>query len=178
VEVWTGDDNAAAQALYAAAGFTAGVRMRDLELAVPSVAVREAAPLGPRLMPGARPWLTLRHVAGRQYPAAYCWWRAYLASGWELPNAAETGAWRLPDSGAVVLADPWFVHLFLPPDLAPDSAAAWPAWLAMFGLRAAGDQRLVRTAVTADLAEKLQLLTRWPGRVVEDYTLLVHDLAS
>jgi ribosomal protein S18 acetylase RimI-like enzyme len=176
VEVWTGDDNAAAQALYASAGFTAGVRMRDLELAVTPDTAREAAPLGPRLASGARPWVDLRHVAGRLYPAAYCWWQAQLASGWGLPNAAETGAWHLRDSATVVLASPWSVHLFLPPEMAPDSAVAWPAWLAMFGLRATGPQRWVRTVVTVDLAERLQLVQRWPGRVIEDFTLLDHEL--
>ena len=173
-EVWTGDDNTAAQQLYVAMGFAAGPRMRDLELMVPPEAAVGAAPLGERLGAGERPWVGLRHVAGRQYPAAYCWWRAHLASGWGLPNANETGAWRVSD-GAVVLADPWFVHLFLPPHVPPDDEAVGPLWLAMLGLRA-GKQQPVRTVVPVDLAERWRLHERWPVRKVEDYTLLVRDL--
>jgi hypothetical protein len=173
-EVWTGDHNVPAQRLYAATGFAAGPRMRDLEVAVPRDAVGSAPPLGERLGAGERPWVTLRHVAGRQYPAAYCWWRAHLASGRRLPNAETTGAWCVGER-AVVLADPWFVHLFLPPDLAPDDDSTWPLWLAMLGLRA-GRQEPVRTVVPFDLAARWRLLERWPGRVVDDYTLLVQDL--
>jgi ribosomal protein S18 acetylase RimI-like enzyme len=176
VEVWTGDDNLPAQRLYAATGFAAGTRMRDLELTVPGDAVGGAAPLGERLGAGERPWVRLRHVAGRQYAAPYCWWRAHLASGWGLPNADETGAWRA-GSGAVVLADPWFVHLFLPPDMAPDDEASWPLWLAMLGLRA-GRQDPVRTVVPLDLAQRWRLFERWPGRVVEDYTLFIQELGQ
>ena len=175
-EVWTGDDNAPAQRMYAATGFTAGPRMRDVEVVVPPDAVGSAAPLGQRLSAGERPWVTLRHVAGRQYPAAYCWWRAHLASGWGLPNADETGAWRVGDR-AVALADPWFVHLFLPPHLPPDDEAAWPLWLAMLRLRA-GTDRPVRTAVPLGLAQRWRFLDRWPGRILEDYTLLVQEPGS
>ncbi|HEX2034807.1 MAG TPA: GNAT family N-acetyltransferase [Chloroflexota bacterium] len=182
LEVWTGDDNAPARALYAAAGFTPGPRLRDLELTVPAADLEGAAPLGPPLDVGHRPWETMRHVAGRQYPAAYCWWRAHLASGWALPYGAagaRRGAWRLADPPGVVMADPWLVHLFLPAAVAPEAVAARPAWLAMLALAGAGLQRTVRTVrtvVPAALDAQLGLSERWLHRVIEEYTLLVQDV--
>jgi ribosomal protein S18 acetylase RimI-like enzyme len=183
LEVWTDDDNAPALALYAGAGFAPGPRYLDLELAVPATDLAGAAPRGRRLEVGARPWADLRHVAGRQYPAAYCWWRGHLARGWGLPygDVAGCGAWRLGGAGdpgppAVVLADPWLVHLLLPPGLAPDAPEAWPAWLGMLKRRAGASARPVRTVVAADLAARLDLLARWPGRVVEGFTLLAQGI--
>jgi ribosomal protein S18 acetylase RimI-like enzyme len=183
LEVWTGDGNAPAQALYAGAGFAPGPRYLDVELAVPAADLAGAAPLGPRLEVGARPWEGRRHVAGRQYPAAYCWWRGHLAPGWGLSygDPASCGAWPLPGTTgagppAVVLADPWLVHLLLPQEMEPDAPAVWPAWLALLGLRAGGPERPVRTVVAAGLAERLGLLGRWPGRVVEAFTLLTQAL--
>ena len=186
VEVCTGDDNAPAQALYAGAGFVPGPRMRVLELEVPPDDLEPAAQLGPRLTPGDRPWLRLRHVAGRQLPAPYCWWRAQLAAGWELPHAARTGAWGCgrhpavspegtPETTPVVMAEPWMVHLFLPPAMQPDDAEAWPYWLAMLGLRAE-PHGPVRTVLPVELEERLQFLNRWPGRVADEYSVLVRRL--
>jgi ribosomal protein S18 acetylase RimI-like enzyme len=166
-------EDEAAMAFYAATGFRPRTPYVDLDLAVPPAALDGAAPLGRPLPPGARPWLRLRHVAGRQYAAPYCWARAFLAGCWGLPEAAGTGAWELQDSEAVVLADPWLVHLFLPPDLTPESDEAWPAWQAMLALRAGGTREgYVRTVLAADLAARLHLSERWPGSTAEPFKLL------
>jgi ribosomal protein S18 acetylase RimI-like enzyme len=166
-------EDAAAMAFYTATGFRPGTRYVDLDLSVPPAALLGAATLGRPLPPGARPWLRLRHVAGHQYAAPYCWARAFLAGCWGLPEAAGTGAWELRDSAAVVLADPWLVHLFLPPDLAPESDEAWPAWQAMLALRAGGTREgYVRTVVATSLADRLRLLEHWPGSTAEPFTLL------
>lgn len=167
-----------ALAFYVAAGFQPTTRYVDLDLAVPSGALKGAAPLGLPLPAGARPWLVLRHVAGRQYAAPYCWARAFLARCWNLPEAEGTGAWQLRASVAVVLADPWFVHLFLPPDVAPESAAAWPAWQAMLAVRAGTRDGYVRTVLAAGLADRLALPQRWPGSTAEPFTLLACPLPA
>jgi ribosomal protein S18 acetylase RimI-like enzyme len=173
--VWleTVPEDAAAMAFYTATGFRPGTPYVDLDLAVPPAALHGGAPLGRPLPPGARPWLRLRHVAGRQYAAPYCWARAFLAGCWGLPEATGTGAWQVRDSDAVVLADPWLVHLFLSPDLPPEHADVWPAWQAMLALRAGGTREgYVRTVVTADLAARLHFPERWPGSTAEAFTLL------
>ncbi|MGI8913574.1 MAG: GNAT family N-acetyltransferase [Chloroflexota bacterium] len=171
-------EDAAALAFYQAAAFRPGTPYVDLDLATAPDGLCGVAPLGLPLPPGARPWRTLRHVAGRQYAAPYCWARAYLADCWDLPEAEGTGAWQLQDSEAVVLADPWLVHLFLPSSLAPESDDAWPAWQAMLALRAGSREGYVRTVVTADLAERLRLLDRWPGSTADPFTLLTCPLGS
>lgn len=165
-----------AAALYAAVGLTAREQYLDLDLHVPPEALHAAASLGRALPPGFRPWLTRRHVAGRQYPAAYCWARAFQAGQWGLPEAEGTGAWLLPAYDAVMLADPWLVHLFLPPAVAPASPDVWPAWLAMLGLRAGRREGYVRTVVEAELAARLGLPGRWPDSTAEPFTLLARDL--
>jgi ribosomal protein S18 acetylase RimI-like enzyme len=167
-----------AGALYAATGFRPAGDYLDLDLAVPVEALAGAAPRGTPLPPGGRPWLNLRHVAGRQYAAPYCWARAHLAGTWGLPEASGAGAWQLRDSAAVILADPWFVHLFLPPDLAPESPTAWPVWQAMLALRAGRRQGYVRSVVAADLAGRLRLPQRWSGSSAEHFTLLACPLNS
>src|SRR6185437_6077058 len=91
-----------AGALYAAVDMVERQRYLDLDLLIPPGALEGAATLGQPLPPGLRPWLTLRHVAGRQYPAAYCWMRTFQAACWDLPEAEGTGSWSLPASGAVV----------------------------------------------------------------------------
>jgi ribosomal protein S18 acetylase RimI-like enzyme len=170
LETWPEDGTSTA--FYTATGFRPGRRYVALDLAVPPGALQGGAPLGPRLPPGARPWLRLRHVAGRQYAAPYCWARAFLAGCWHLPEAEGTGAWRVRDSEAVVLADPWLVHLFLPPAVAPDSAEAWPLWQAMLSVRAQTREGYVRTVAAAGLAERLRLPQRWPGSTADPFTLL------
>jgi GNAT superfamily N-acetyltransferase len=167
-----------AGALYAATGFRSGEDYLDLDLAVPAEALVGAAPRGLPLPSGARPWLDLRHVAGRQYAAPYCWARAFLAATWGLPEASGCGAWQLRGSDAIVLTDPWFVHLFLPPYLPPESPAAWPAWQAMLALRAGQREGYVRTVVAADLAGRLRLPQRWRGSSAERFTLLACPLTS
>lgn len=171
-------EDAAALAFYVAAGFRQTTRYVDLDLAVPPEALKGSARVGPGLLPGARPWRTLRHVAGRQYAAPYCWARTFLAGCWRLPEAEGTGAWRVRASRAIVMADPWFVHLFLPPDMAPDSAGAWPSWQAMLSLRAGKREGYVRTVVAAGLAERLRLPQRWPGSTAEPFTLLTCPLPA
>lgn len=171
-------EDQAALAFYTITGFQPSTAYVDLDLHVPPNVLAAAPSLGRLLPPGSRPWLTLRHVAGRQYAASYCWARAYLAAHWGLPEAAGTGAWQLQGSAAVVLADPWFVHLFLPPDLAPDSAAAWPAWQAMLALRSGRRDGYVRTVLTAELAQRMALLVRWPGSTSEPFTLLACSLGG
>ncbi len=171
-------DDARAAAFYAATDFQAGMHYLDMDLAVPAEDLSGAAARGPLVQPGARPWIVLRHIAGRQYPASYCWSRAHLASHFGLPEAEGTGAWRLPDSGAVVLADPWLVHLFLPPGIPPDSSDAWPLWQAMFALRADRREGCVRTVVAGELAARLGLPERWPGSTTDEFTLLVRPLVS
>jgi ribosomal protein S18 acetylase RimI-like enzyme len=166
-----------AGALYTATGFQPAITYLDLDLAVPLDALTGAFSLGRPLLPGTRPWAHLRHVAGRQYAASYCWARAYLAGHWDLPEAEGTGAWQLSDSAAVVLADPWFVHLFLPPGIAPDGDAAWPAWQAMLALRVGKREGFVRTIVAADLAARLRLPDRWPGSNADPFVLLACPLA-
>ncbi|HEY8743365.1 MAG TPA: GNAT family N-acetyltransferase [Chloroflexota bacterium] len=176
LETWPEDD--ISLALYTSAGFLPSTSYLDLDLAVPPAALQGGAALGRRLSPGTRPWLTLRHVAGRQYAVPYCWARAYLASYWSLPEAEGTGAWQLRDSPAVVVADPWFVHLFLPPDLSPASEEAWPAWQAMLALRAGRREGFVRTVLDAATARSLRLPERWPGSTAEPFTLLVCPLTD
>lgn len=171
-------EDAVSAAFYGSVGITTRAQYLDLDLYVPPEALAGASLLGLALPPGFRPWLTYRHVAGRQYPAVYCWTRAFQAGQWMLPEAEGTGAWLLPDSGAVVLADPWLVHLFIPPNVAPDSSHVWPAWLAMLGLRAGRREGYVRTVVEAGLAARLRLLERWPDSTAEPFTLLAHDLKA
>lgn len=175
LETWPEDE--ASHAFYAAAGFSPVATYLDLDLALPPEALTGAAPLRRRLPPGARPWRDLRHVAGRQYAASYCWMRAHLADQWGLPEAQGTGAWEIL-GGTVVLADPWLVHLFLPLEMAPESAEAWPSWQAMLALRAGTRDGYVRTVVEAHLAQQLALPQRWPGSISEPFTLLACPLPA
>ncbi|GEM_PF-3379703 len=168
------DDIAAA--LYMATGFQQGVTYLDLDLAVPPEALTGAAPLGLPLPPGSRPWLHTRHIAGRQYPAAFCWARAHLAGRWSLPEAEGTGAWQPRDSAAIILADPWLVHLFLPTDIAPESDEAWPAWQAMLALRGGAREGYVRTVLETATARVLRWPECWPGSTADPFTLLACPL--
>ncbi len=164
-----------ARALYHTAGFTPYKLLDDLDLLIPPDDLRDAAPTGQPLTSSDQPWRSLQHVAGHLFPAAYSWQRAFLAAQWHLPEAEGCGAWRLA-GGAVIFADPWLVHLFMPSTRAAIRPEVWPLWLSTFALRASNHDGWVRTVLPHTTARALHLPERYPGSSASPVQVLAQRL--